>query len=489
VQSEDSLSSSDIKKRAIKSMKWTVLGEVVSRSFQPLITLILAWFLSPGDLGVVGIAMMTIALAQMFQEFGVGKSIIQRETEVEESANVFFWTNLALSLFLYTAIFLSAPLLAKFFREPKIVDILRVLSLKIILFSFISVHQGLFQRKFKFKHLFFVRLLSGFVVGVVSISLAWLGYGVWSLIFGILAGTLIQVLLVWKLSPWRPSLSYDFKLARRVLLFGGWITLEALLGWLMVWGDSVILGRFLGVTTLGTYRLGVIFMSLAFGLFLNPILLVAYSSLSRLQASQTKLKEFFIKTTRLIATFALPVGMIFVCLSRSLSSVVFGEKWAGIEVVFLVLGIKDVLTSIVGSVNVEVLRAIGRPDINVKLLIFSAIFFIPVYIFAAPYGLLVFCYARFAVAIVTVLLYLFATHKVLKVSLLYPLACSRPQLIAVFVMCAVIFLFKGIIAISNLHSLLAVVIVAMFSYTLTLFLITKNSFTSTLKYVYSIFRE
>ena len=147
---EATLSTSEVKKSAIKSVKWTVLGEIVSRSISPIITLILARLLSPKDFGVVGVAMIVIGLAQIFQDFGLGKTLIQRETDVEKSANIVFWTNIAISVFLYLIFFTNAHLIAKFFHEPKVADVLRVLCLQIVLFSFISVHQALFQRKFQF---------------------------------------------------------------------------------------------------------------------------------------------------------------------------------------------------------------------------------------------------------------------------------------------------------------------------------------------------
>ena len=410
----DTLIVSDIKKSAIKSVKWTALGEIASRSVQPIVTLILARILSPADFGVVGVAMIAIGLAQIFQDFGLGKTLIQRETEVEKSANIVFWTNLTFSILIYLVIFLTAPLISIFFHEPKVIDVLRVLCFQIILFSLITVHQALFQRNFQFKQLFFIRLFSSAVPGFISIPLALYGFGVWALVFGTLIGAVVQVLLFWKFSKWRPQLSCDFQLAKQLFGFSAWVVSEAFLGWIIMCGDSIVLGHFLGVKELGIYRTGVIFLTLIFGIFFNPILPIAYSAFSRLQANQVELKQAFLKMTKIIASVALPLGVGIAVLSQPVSLIIFGQKWQGIEIVIAFIGIKDAVAWLVG-INPDVYRAAGRPDINSKVHIIQLIWFLTAYILAAPYGLFVFCIARLTVAIISMFLHMYISKKLLNI--------------------------------------------------------------------------
>jgi len=438
----ETIVTEEIKRKAIKSVKWTALSEIASRSIQPIVTLILARLLTPADFGVVGVAMIAIGLAQIFQDFGLGKTLIQRETEVQKSANIVFWTNLTLSIVIYFIIFLSAPLLSKFFHEPKVIDVLRVLCLQIILSSFVSVHQALSQRNFEFKQLFFIRLSSAIVPGFVSIPLALLGYGVWSLVFGTLAGAVAQVFIFWRASQWRPKFSYDVQLAKQLFGFSAWVVLEAFLGWLIMWGDSIVLGHFLGVKELGVYRVGVTFLMLVFGIFFNPLLPVAYSAFSRLQSNPEELKQSFLKMTKLIASISLPIGVGLAILAQPISSIIFGQKWEGIEIVIMILGLQNAIGWTVG-LNNETFRAIGRPDVNAKLLFTSLISYIPVYVLAAPYGLSTFCIARLAVTIIGIALHIFFANRVLKLSFTYLYRCMISPLIGSFMI--------GVIVYSILH--------------------------------------
>jgi O-antigen/teichoic acid export membrane protein len=443
--SEDTLIRSDIKSRAVKSVKWTMLGEIASRSVRPVITLILARILAPEDFGIFGVAVIATGLAQILQDFGLGKTLIQRETEIDKSANIVFWTNLALSIFLYLLLFITAPLLSKFFREAKVTSVLRVLCIQIVFFSLFSVHKALLQRKFRFKQLFFISLFSATTIGLVSIPLALLDCGVWSLVFGALASAFIQVLLFMKMSDFRPRLGIDRKLAKQLLRFGSWVTSEAFLGWLIVWGDSIVLGHFLGVEELGIYRVGVTFLTFAFGIFFNPLTLVAYPAFSRLQSNIEELKQSFLKITKIIASISLPIGVGLATLGPSISSGVFGNKWEGIEIIIALIGIKEAISWLI-SINPEVYRAIGRPDINSKLRLFIVIYYIPVYVLAAPYGLLVFCIARLAVAVIPIFIHLFIVKKLFRLPYTYLFDCIKVPLVSALVMGAIVYGIRNLSA-------------------------------------------
>jgi len=424
---------SDIKTRATKSVKWTFLAEIVSRAAAPLVMLILARILTPEDFGIVGVAMIVIGLAQILQNFGFEKTLIQRETEVKESANIVFWCNMAFGTLVYLILFSGAPLIADFFHESEVVAVLRVLCLQIILVSLTTVHLALFQREFKFKQLFGVRLGVAFAPGIVAIPLALMGQGVWALVWGTLAGSIIQVILFWHLSDWRPELSFDIPLARELFGFGVWVTLEALLGWLIVWGDSIVLGHFLGVSELGVYRVGATVIMFAFAVFFSPISPIAYSSFSRLQSNAEELKRSFLKITNLIAAVSLPIGVGLALTAYPISSLIFGQKWQGIEIVISIIGIMHAIGWLVG-INPEVYRAAGRPDANVKLLVANVIYYIPVYVLAAPHGLLVFCLARLGVSVASLLLHFYVANKLLRVPFTYLKSCVKSPLIASLVM-------------------------------------------------------
>lgn len=471
------METSEVKLTAIKSVKWTSLGEIVSHSLQPLVMLILARLLTPEDFGVVGVAMITIGLAQILQDFGLGKTLIQRETEIDKSAIIVFWTNLILSILIYLTLFISAPLISNIFHDNRVTNVLRVLCLQIVLTSLITVHQALFQRDFQFKQLFFIRLFSALIPGFVSIPMALTGHGVWSLVFGTLAGATVQVFLFLKSSPWRPNLSYDFQHAKKLFGFSSWVTLEALLSWLIMWGDSIVLGYFLGVKELGVYRVGVTSLMLIFGIFFNPILPVAYSAFSRLQSDHEELRQSFLTMNKLIASISLPLGIGLAVLAQPISLLLFGQKWEGMEIVIIFIGMVNTIAWLIG-INPEVYRAMGRPDAETKLLVVAIIYYLPVYILAAPYGLFVFCVARLTIAIVSMGLHIFVANKLLRLPFTYLGSCIKLPLLGSLIMAAVVYLLTSLTGsfseIQNGIKLIGIIAIAGLTYIVALWFLKKD---------------
>jgi len=232
--------------KATRSLKWSALTEIVSRTASPIVLVVLARLLTPDDFGVVATSMIAISLSQMFWDAGLSKALVQTQEPLDEASNVVFWTNTFLGVLVYLVLLLSAPLIATFFHSPASGPVLRVLGLQIIIGSLTSVQQALFIRDLDFRGLFWIKLLTAFFPGLFSIPMAFFGYGVWALVAGSIAGQLLNLLLLWNYSSWRPKFQYNVPCARKMLCFGLWVMAEAFGGWLIMWGDGLVVGKYLG---------------------------------------------------------------------------------------------------------------------------------------------------------------------------------------------------------------------------------------------------
>lgn len=387
----------EIKHRSIRAVKWSVLGELLIRTIQPLILLVLARLLSPADFGVVGVATITIGIGQIFQEFGAGKALVQTSGNIETHANNAFWINTAVASAIYGLIFVFAEPIAAFFQSPGSAPVLRVLGIQIVLSGFMSVQAAVLQRAVRFRALFLVRLLPALVTGTLSISLAFRGDGVWALVWGTLAGSILQVLLYWRSSTWRPRLQFEWQEFRRMFAFSRWVMIEALLAWLISWGDSIALGHFLGPEVLGLYRMGTVAIAYLSNIVFTPLVPITLSLLSRLQGDRVVFVDCLGKLTRIIALLTLPLGAGIFLLGQPATLLVLGPKWADAGIVVQLMGLRMAIGWLVG-LHSTAFTAFGRPDINVMSLLIATVIALPVYFFTAPHGILVFCWARLLAA-------------------------------------------------------------------------------------------
>ncbi len=426
-----------IGRRIAISAKWSALTEMVSRAIPPAILIILARILTPEDFGIVASAMIFISFCQIFCEAGLGKALIQTNESPEKSADIVFWSNLFLSVLVYGLIFIASPWLAEFFNSPGSKLVLRILGLQIIISSLTSVQQSLFLRNFKFKSLFWIRLLTALLPGFFSVPMAYLGYGVWALVTGSLLGSMTTMFMLWHKSSWRPGMHFELDLARKIYIFALWALGEGLAAWFFTWGDNLLVGKYLGVKDLGVYRVGWYISAIIFGTLLRPILPVMYSTFSRLQDDPAKMKQTYRKVNRIIASISLPIGAILFMIGPKAAFLVFGESWPGLGLVLSTIGLMHGVTWII-NINPEMYRAMGRPDLNTKLMIVAIFYYLPAYLIAAPFGLEVFTYTRLCVGILSVPIHVFLCIKVAGISLHSLWQDWKPTVIATLSMSIVI---------------------------------------------------
>ena len=375
------------------SLKWSFLAELVSKAITPAVFIVLAGFLTPEDFGVMTAALMVIAFSQIFWEAGMGKALIQRQTEVEVAANVAFWINIGLGVVIGAVLFVAAqPISSIFFHDERVAVVIQVMTLQVFLGAVSSVHIALLQKDMSFKKLFWVRFSTVGLPGLASIPLALNGMGYWALVAGVLLGQVVQVCMLWRISHWRPKWSFHVPIAKEMSRFGAWVGTSGLLVWFYLWADSLIVGMYLGSHALGLYRFGNLLVTSVIGLVVSPVIPVAYSYFSKSQSDSKKLNENIVRGEKTI-TMALFVIAALMIISSSLIESLFGGKWEGLSLVVSLVVIAQVMAYTV-SLKQEAYRAIGRPDIEFKIMFISMLIRLPFYFVFIKYGLDAFMMGR-----------------------------------------------------------------------------------------------
>lgn len=406
-----------MKYQVLHSLKWSAFGEIASKVLPPLFYIITARLLTPEDFGVVATSAMVVAFASILWEAGLSKALIQNQEHdnLQKMSNIVLFTNIILSVSLYIVLFFSSDAIASFFHNERVSDILKISGLSLIIGSLMSVQTALLQKDFGFKKLFYSRFVGAIIPGVVSIVLAYYGYGYWALVYGTIASMVLQALILWKISHWRPSYEYDLEVAKKMFYFSKWVLLSALLSWFFIWGDIFVLGFFFTSHELGLYRTGNYFVGAVIGLVTAPIVPVMYSYFSKIQHDKESVKKALLLSSKVVSFFVLPIGIGLYIVQNSLSDLIFGEKWVGIASVIGILAIQQSLSWIVG-LNNEAYKALGRPDIETKILLLSMPVFLIVYIYAASINFETFIICRLVLIIYGFLVHLYYSKILLKTS-------------------------------------------------------------------------
>jgi O-antigen/teichoic acid export membrane protein len=238
--------STTIPSEVVVGYKWSILAEATYKIITPVVFLVLARLLEPDNFGIIAFVTLLINFAQILWDSGLSKALIQRQTDTGEAAQAVFYHNLLIGVLIYGLLFLAADSIARVFGDPRLTKVLRIQGLQIIIASTASVQAALLHLKMDFKSLFRIRGIAVIVSGFVSIGLAWIGWGYWALVAGILSAEVTKAAHLWINSSWHPRWGYDHAIAEQLWHVGIWIFFEELLAWFIVWGESAIVGYYLG---------------------------------------------------------------------------------------------------------------------------------------------------------------------------------------------------------------------------------------------------
>ncbi len=358
--------------RVIKGGFWVFGLNISTRFLRFISTLVLARLLVPSDFGVLGIALLSIALLENFSLTGFDRALIQKKENINGFLNTAWTISIVRAVILFLILFSSASMVAAFFKIRGSEQILRVLALSLILDGVANIGIVFFSKEMDFKRLFIYRASGAVAYMVVAIPLAFILRNIWALAFGILAEKIVCLILSYILHPYRPSLDLDLEKARELYGFGKWLFAIGILAYLITQGDNAFVGRVLGATALGFYAMAYRISTLPLEDIYKTASSVMFPAYSALQGDVTKLREAYLRTLRVVTFITFPVaGMIFV-LSYEFTKIFLGQVWLPMVPLIKILSFYGVLSSI-GVLTGALFQAIGKPQIDTKFVLYRLV--------------------------------------------------------------------------------------------------------------------
>jgi len=296
--------------------------------------MILARLLNPHDFGLVAMVTTVTSFLRVFKDAGLSIATVQRERITHAQVSNLFWINGAVSALSTLIVAALAPVVGRFYHNPRVVNIMLVLSVTFLISGFTIQHQALLKRQMRFKALALIEvgsMANGVLVGVV---MAVLGYHYWSLVGSSLSMEITGLLLTLSVSRWRPQLPSRRSGIRPMVSFGAHRTVGDFVMSLARGCDNLLIGRFYGSAAVGLYSRASVLLIRPLELFLNPINAVFVPALSRLQTQPIRYRSTFLRLYELIALSGLFFTGLLLAVSRPLTLVLLGPKWEQAAAIF-----------------------------------------------------------------------------------------------------------------------------------------------------------
>ena len=221
----------NIRENVISGIKWGVVGQFGRQIISFGVSLILARILLPSEFGIIGIILVFTGIAEVFVNAGLGVALIQRkENSLEDYSTVFFF-NIIVSCFFYVLMFLCAPIIASFYKSMDIDILLKLTGLVFVFNAFGTVQNTILSIQLNFKLQNLISIFSVLISSLFTLTLAYLGYGIYSLVWQILIMSLVSNISLWLLSEWRPKFTFSIESFKILFSFGRISTVYLTFGW------------------------------------------------------------------------------------------------------------------------------------------------------------------------------------------------------------------------------------------------------------------
>lgn len=365
---------------AIRGTTWYFVSFFSGKLLSFASTVILARLLSKDDFGLVAYALTFISFLEVLTSFGIDMSLVYHK-ESQSNSTASFWMTLGIGIFLFLITYFVAPFVGSFFNDVRVIPIVRALGLTFPFQALGGTHSFLLQKKLKFSLKFVPDIVRAITKALISISLAYGGFGEWSLVWGQVGGTLLATLVLWLIFPWRPSFQFEFSAAQSLLSYGLRAMSVDIVSIIASNIDYVYVGRYLGSEILGVYTLAFRLPELLIGGIARVIGNVIFPIFSHIKENTGDLSSGFYSTTRYVSLITIPLGVGLALVARPFTVIVFTEKWIDIIPIMAALSIFAMMNTLVYNIG-TLFKAIGHPQIITWLETVRLLLLIPVFAWA-----------------------------------------------------------------------------------------------------------
>ena len=404
---------SELKKKAVKGVVWSAIERFSGQGVQFVLGIIVARLLSPSDYGLIGMLAIFLAISETFIQSGFGTALIQKQDRDELDFSTTFYFNIVVASVFYLILFFTAPFIAKFYEQPILVSLTRVVGLTIIINSFAVVQRTKYDIKIDFKTQTKASLSSIIISGIVGIYLAYSGYGVWSLVWQIIIRRLINTTVLWFYSKWIPKDGFSVLRFKQLFLFGSKLLAVGLIDTFYRNIYLIIIGKIFSVSELGYYTRAQQFSDFPSSNMTSILSRVTFPILSSLQDDNEQLILSYRKLIKLSALVIFPLMMGLAATAEPFIRLILTEKWIDTVWMLQLLTFSGMWYPI-HALNLSILNVKGRSDLFLRLELIKKIVITIILLVSIPFGLKAMIIGQIVISVIALIINTFYTKKIIN---------------------------------------------------------------------------
>ena len=355
----------NVKQETINGAKWALINKCVVQPVSFVYSMILARLIAPSEMGVLALTSIFFTLAYALKEAGLGQALIRKQDRTDLDCSTVFWFNIAANLLIGLLFWLCAPWFAAFFNVPDLKWITRISSIMMVLSATQSVHHTLFTARRDFKTTTIISIVTTLSGMPVTLYLAYTGWSYWSLVFsGVFTG-ILSLIIIWVVSPWKPSFVFSIKSFKEFFSFGYKLSLANCV--YAIYDELIhfIIGKLYSPAQLALYNRAYHLGTLPASMLFVPLQGIMFPILATIQDDDERMTRVYRQYIRLCT---MPMLWILITLAVNANSIVrlfYGPTWEACTPYLQLLCIGFIFSPMI-RVNHSYLMVKGRSDLLLK---------------------------------------------------------------------------------------------------------------------------
>jgi len=378
----------NLKLKVIRSGFWSLGGNWLSRGLGIIKMIILARLLLPLDFGILGLAILSINILNVFSETGIESALIQRQKIGKAELDTAWTIKIIRGLVLFVLLFMCAGWFASYFDNASLKPVLKAMAIVFLLEGCTNIGIVFFQKELEFKKKVILQLSADFAAFTAAILLAFWLRNVWALVLGSIVWATVKCLGSFRIHLYRPRIRWDWPVAKGLLNFGKHIFWITLMTFIITSGDDAIVGKLLGLTMLGFYTMAYNIANIPVHSLNSIIGKISFPAYSTLQKEPGRLRDAFSKIFESLLIILLPLTVLIILLARDFTSIFLGDKWLPMVPILQILCFLGLFRGMANAFA-PIQLAVNRPEIQSRNKTIELVLFISlIYPFTIKWGLI-----------------------------------------------------------------------------------------------------
>jgi teichuronic acid exporter len=417
-----------LQKTFFKSVVWSYLQLFLSQFVNFSITLLIAHFVLPNQVGLVGLVSVFMALGTALLEGGLNNSLIINQTDAKDYSQVFYF-NIFIAILVYGILFILAPSISIFYNQPLLTNIIRILGVSLLFNAAYTVHQTVLTKEFQFKKLFYISFPSLLISGIVAVYMAYKNYGVWSIVVFQLGNHFISMLLFWFFKEWQLVFSLDKTLLKKHFIFGKNLMFSNVLDIIFRNSYALVIGKIFTIAQVAFYNAANSLVMLPVSNISGAINKVALPIFSEVKDNQELLKKTYQKIQLMVLFLIIPIVFLMFYLAETIVAVLYNKNWAPMVLVFQILSLTGILYPL-HYFNILILQIKNRTDLYLYLEIAKKVVQLSILVVSLYYGFYALLWGQVVFSIIALFINSYFTGKYLQYSLVQQLQDAFPVVVS-----------------------------------------------------------